>query len=240
MSPSSERPQGTPRGLGGAASAAPELNVTTDQQWARVVRYSRARSFVARPTTRSVRTLTRTLRFPDRQQADRGRRSVYEEPIPDCPEHLVGIEIDGEAVDQDAISDGLLNFFQDHQPIVEMAESTVAVSLEVTDALGFALHPFDRCRLSFFGEPTGYLDALGQGGDRVEDKRERLRTIGLGRVERNHHLGLLLLKEPEPAQAGQELIEVEAFVEGINELELAGCPTSTPTPSNSRRSCRAE
>lgn len=51
---------------------------------------------------------------------------ILDQPIPDCPEHLVGIEIDGEAVDQDAISDGLLNFFEDHRPIVEMAESTVA------------------------------------------------------------------------------------------------------------------
>lgn len=51
---------------------------------------------------------------------------IIDTPIPECPEHLVGIEIDGESVDQDAISDGLLNFIQDHDPIPEMAEATVA------------------------------------------------------------------------------------------------------------------
>ena len=51
---------------------------------------------------------------------------ILDQPIPDCPEHLVGVEIDGERVDQDEISDGMLNFFEDMRPVPEMAEATVA------------------------------------------------------------------------------------------------------------------
>lgn len=51
---------------------------------------------------------------------------IIDERIPDVPEHLAGVEIDGEKVDQDAISDGFLNFDADFQPEYEMAEATVA------------------------------------------------------------------------------------------------------------------
>jgi len=51
---------------------------------------------------------------------------IIDEPIPDVPEHLAGVEVDGESVDQDAISDGLLNFIADFDPAFEMAEATVA------------------------------------------------------------------------------------------------------------------
>ncbi len=51
---------------------------------------------------------------------------ILDAPIPMVPDHLDGIEIDGEAVDQDAISDGLLNFITDFEPQWEMAEATVA------------------------------------------------------------------------------------------------------------------
>lgn len=46
-------------------------------------------------------------------------------PIPDVPEHLVDVEIDGERVDHDAISDGLLNFITDFDVEAELAEATV-------------------------------------------------------------------------------------------------------------------
>lgn len=46
--------------------------------------------------------------------------------IPAVPEHLRGIEIDGEAVDHDLISDGIVNFFCDYDPEVLLTEATVA------------------------------------------------------------------------------------------------------------------
>lgn len=51
---------------------------------------------------------------------------IIDAPLPECPEHLIDVEVDGERVDQDAISDGLLNFFNDFAPEIEMAEATVA------------------------------------------------------------------------------------------------------------------
>lgn len=51
---------------------------------------------------------------------------IIDAPIPSVPDHLVGVEIDGETVDQDLISDGFLNFCEDHDPEFEMAEATVA------------------------------------------------------------------------------------------------------------------
>ena len=40
------------------------------------------------------------------------------------PEHLVDVEVDGAKFDFEELHDGLLNFFSDHDPIIEMAEST--------------------------------------------------------------------------------------------------------------------
>jgi hypothetical protein len=50
---------------------------------------------------------------------------LIDSPIPHCPEHLQDIEIDGEAVDQDEISEGLINFLCDYDPVIEMAEAEV-------------------------------------------------------------------------------------------------------------------
>lgn len=47
-------------------------------------------------------------------------------PVPEVPEHLQGIEVDGEAVDHDAISDGLVNFLTDQELDPQLAEATVA------------------------------------------------------------------------------------------------------------------
>lgn len=47
-------------------------------------------------------------------------------PIPSIPNHLVDIDLDGERVDLDEISDGLLNFYTDHDVDPELAEATVA------------------------------------------------------------------------------------------------------------------
>jgi hypothetical protein len=46
--------------------------------------------------------------------------------IPDIPEHLDGVQIDGETLDVGAIVDGFLAWRHDHQPVFEMAEATVA------------------------------------------------------------------------------------------------------------------
>jgi hypothetical protein len=54
-------------------------------------------------------------------------------PIPVVPEHLVDVEVDGETVDHDAISDGLLNFLADQNIDPELAEATVA-----NPAMGYA------------------------------------------------------------------------------------------------------
>jgi hypothetical protein len=54
---------------------------------------------------------------------------ILDSPIPSCPEHLEGVEIDGETVDHDAIADGTLNFITDYgltKDCFEMAEATVA------------------------------------------------------------------------------------------------------------------
>lgn len=47
-------------------------------------------------------------------------------PIPSVPEHLVDVEVDGETVDHDAISDGLLAFLVDFDVEPLLAEATVA------------------------------------------------------------------------------------------------------------------
>ncbi|GAA4895582.1 hypothetical protein [Actinomycetospora straminea] len=47
---------------------------------------------------------------------------LLDAPLPECPEHLVGVEIDRQVVDQDEISDGLLNLNEDMEPVYEMAE----------------------------------------------------------------------------------------------------------------------
>lgn len=51
---------------------------------------------------------------------------ILETPIPTVPEHLQGVEVDGEAVDLDAIIDGFLAFNEDFKPEYLMAEATVA------------------------------------------------------------------------------------------------------------------
>jgi hypothetical protein len=55
---------------------------------------------------------------------------VLDEEIPDVPDHILGIEVDGEIIDEhthDDISDGLLQFFTDYpNAVVKMAEATVA------------------------------------------------------------------------------------------------------------------
>lgn len=50
---------------------------------------------------------------------------LLDAPIPDVPEHLVGVVIDGEQVDHDAISDGLLRFLSDYDVTPVFAEATV-------------------------------------------------------------------------------------------------------------------
>ena len=55
---------------------------------------------------------------------------LIDAPIPVCPEHLVDVEVDGEAVDLDEISQGLLNFLCDYDPVIEMAEAEVCNPME--------------------------------------------------------------------------------------------------------------
>jgi len=66
---------------------------------------------------------------------------LLDAPIPDCPEHLIDVEIDGERVDQDVISEGLVNFLTDYSPVMEMAEATVANTIHnyagTLDCAGF-------------------------------------------------------------------------------------------------------
>jgi hypothetical protein len=54
---------------------------------------------------------------------------ILDKALPVIPEHLVDVEIDGERVDLDAISDGFLNFVADYDPRFLLAEATV-VDLE--------------------------------------------------------------------------------------------------------------
>jgi hypothetical protein len=49
---------------------------------------------------------------------------ILDIPIPDVPDHLIGVEIDGESVDLDLITDGLTNFICDFAPKFWMAEAT--------------------------------------------------------------------------------------------------------------------
>jgi hypothetical protein len=46
--------------------------------------------------------------------------------VPDIPAHLDGVEIDGEVLDVAPIVDGFLAFRNDHRPVFELAEATVA------------------------------------------------------------------------------------------------------------------
>jgi len=54
---------------------------------------------------------------------------LLDAPMPDIPEHLIGVEIEGERVDHDAISDGLLAFITDFDVTPVLAEATVASDL---------------------------------------------------------------------------------------------------------------
>ena len=84
---------------------------------------------------------------------------LLDAPIPPLPEHLVGVEVDGEVVDHDAISDGLINFLSDHRLIFNRAEATVCntrdgyagtLDLDVTfvdgvsSGLGWLIRPGQR------------------------------------------------------------------------------------------------
>lgn len=51
---------------------------------------------------------------------------ILDTPIPSPPEHLVGVVIDGEVLDLDAIVDGFLAFNEDFAPEWLLAEATVA------------------------------------------------------------------------------------------------------------------
>jgi len=55
---------------------------------------------------------------------------VLDRPLPSIPDHLYGVEVDGEVVDLDVISDGFLNFVADHSPVFHLAEATVANTFE--------------------------------------------------------------------------------------------------------------
>lgn len=81
---------------------------------------------------------------------------LLDAPIPPLPEHLEGVEIDGDIVDHDAISDGLINFLSEHRLIFHRAEATVCntqdgyagtLDLDVTfvdgvsSGLGWLIHP---------------------------------------------------------------------------------------------------
>lgn len=50
---------------------------------------------------------------------------ILDRALPLVPDHLIDVEIDGEVVDLDAISDGFLNFVADHDPAFHLAEATV-------------------------------------------------------------------------------------------------------------------
>jgi len=54
---------------------------------------------------------------------------VMDTRIPDVPEHLVDVEVDGERVDHDELSDGILHFVTDFDVQPLMAEATVASTL---------------------------------------------------------------------------------------------------------------
>jgi len=84
---------------------------------------------------------------------------LLDAPIPPLPEHLEGVEVDGELVDHDAISDGLVNFLSDHTLIINRAEATVCnqrfgyagtLDLDVTfvegvsSGLGWLIQPGQR------------------------------------------------------------------------------------------------
>lgn len=51
---------------------------------------------------------------------------ILDTKIPDVPEHLVDVEVDGERVDHDELSDGILNFVADFDVTPRLAEATVA------------------------------------------------------------------------------------------------------------------
>lgn len=84
---------------------------------------------------------------------------VMDRPIPDVPLHLVDITVDGEVVDHDVLSQGLLNLYEDHRPQSIMAEATVA-----HPELGYA----------------GTLDWIAKFPDiQLPEKSERGATIAL-------------------------------------------------------------
>lgn len=85
---------------------------------------------------------------------------LLDQPIPSVPEHLDGVEVEGETVDHDAISDGLLNFLTDYDFTPEMAEATVANVVH-----GFAgtldmIGRFPRLRLDGIRPRAGGLRGL--------------------------------------------------------------------------------
>lgn len=81
--------------------------------------------------------------------------------IPPVPDHLVGVEVDGEAIDHEAITDGFLAFVEDYAPSFEMAEATVVSVLHgyagTLDLL--ASFPSLGLRLVLDAKTGRYLDA---------------------------------------------------------------------------------
>jgi hypothetical protein len=67
-----------------------------------------------------------------RHQHDILEALILDVEIPAVPDHLIGVEIDGERVDHDEISDGFLNFITDWAPEFIAAEATVCNTLHMT------------------------------------------------------------------------------------------------------------
>lgn len=67
-----------------------------------------------------------------RHQHDILEALILDIEIPPVPAHLIGVEIDGDKVDHDEISDGFLNFIADWEPEFVAAEATVCNTLHMT------------------------------------------------------------------------------------------------------------
>lgn len=121
-----------------------------------------------------------------RHQHDILEALILDSEIPAVPDHLINVEVDGERVDHDEISDGFLAFIEDFEPEFLMAEATVVNTLHETagtlDAMAIVrklAKLLEALTGTYKAEPIVVIDA--KTGKHLYEKaiREQLNEYGL-------------------------------------------------------------
>lgn len=172
-------------------------------------------------------------------------------PIPDVPEHLVDVEIDGERVDHDAISDGLLNFLTDFDVDAELAEATVvnplygyAGTLDLIATLrklgrrllidcktGMVLDRTMRSQLAAYRRATEvWVDDMGN-----KIRMPDVDGVAVLHVRREYQRGYKLLDQDGNDEDFDHFLQCQKVLRGQKRLEkVKGRPLYPPLPDGSQ------